>query len=92
MCVSVFDGSIRLALGTVHGNIGDFFTLSVYHYYSGLPNAVIALVEGLVTKILQLESRLEMLENQLHKDSCNSSKPPSSDGFGKRTFESAWQK
>ncbi len=55
-------------------------------------NAVIALVEGLVTKIVQLESRLEMLENQLHKDSCNSSKPPSSDGFGKRTFESAWQK
>ncbi len=48
-------------------------------------NAVIALVEGLVTKIVQLESRLEMLENQLHKDSCNSSKPPSSDGFGKRT-------
>lgn len=37
MRVSVFDGSIRLALGTVHGNIGDFFTLSVYHYYSGVP-------------------------------------------------------
>jgi transposase len=48
-------------------------------------DAVIALVEGLLKKIEQLEVRLEILENQAKKDSQNSSKPPSSDGFGKRT-------
>jgi transposase len=48
-------------------------------------DAVIALVEGLLNKIVQLEARLEVLENQFKKDSRNSSKPPSSDGFGKRT-------
>jgi len=48
-------------------------------------DAVIALVEGLLKKIGQLEARLEVLENQAKKDSRNSSKPPSSDGFGKRT-------
>jgi len=47
--------------------------------------AVIGLVEGLMKKIEQLEARLETLENQTKKDSLNSSKPPSSDGFGKRT-------
>ena len=44
-------------------------------------DAVIALVEGLLNKIEQLE----VLENQAKKDSRNSSKPPSSDGLGKRT-------
>ena len=48
-------------------------------------DAVIALVEGLLNKIEQLEVRLEVLENQVKKDSRNSSKPPSSDGLGKRT-------
>jgi transposase len=47
--------------------------------------AVIGLVEGLEKKIVELEKRLEELENQIKKDSKNSSKPPSSDGFGKRT-------
>lgn len=47
--------------------------------------AVIALVEGLLEKIVQLEARVEVLENQRQKNSRNSSKPPSSDGFGKRT-------
>lgn len=46
---------------------------------------VIALVEALLEKIGQLEARVESLENQRKKDSRNSSKPPSSDGFGKRT-------
>jgi transposase len=48
-------------------------------------DAVIALAERLLEKIEQLEERLEVLENQVKKDSRNSSKPPSSDGFGKRT-------
>lgn len=47
--------------------------------------AVIALVEGLLEKIANLEGRIEALENQSKKNSRNSSKPPSSDGFGKRT-------
>jgi transposase len=47
--------------------------------------AVIALVEGLVARINRLEARVEALENQLSKNSRNSSKPPSGDGFGKRT-------
>jgi transposase len=46
---------------------------------------VIALVEGLLEPIEQLEARVEALENQLGKHSRNSSKPPSGDGFGKRT-------
>jgi len=50
--------------------------------------AVIALVEGLLKRIEELELlelRVEALENQLSKNSRNSSKPPSGDGFGKRT-------
>jgi len=47
--------------------------------------AVIALVEELLKRIQELESRMDGLEGQLSKDSKNSSKPPSGDGFGKRT-------
>jgi transposase len=47
--------------------------------------AVIALVEGLLARIEQLEVRVKELENQISKNSRNSSKPPSGDGFGKRT-------
>jgi transposase len=46
--------------------------------------AVMVLVEGLLERIGQLEERIEALENERKKDSRNSSKPPSSDGFGKR--------
>jgi transposase len=48
-------------------------------------DAVVKLVSELLAKITALELRLETLENQQSKDSKNSSKPPSSDGFGKRT-------
>jgi transposase len=48
-------------------------------------DAVVKLVSELLAKITALESRLETVENQQSKDSKNSSKPPSSDGFGKRT-------
>ncbi len=48
-------------------------------------DAVITLVEGLLERLGQLEERIEALENQRQKDSRNSSKPPASDGFDKRT-------
>jgi transposase len=51
--------------------------------------AVIELVEGLIAGFLEqiekLESRVKELEGQLSKNSQNSSKPPSGDGFGKKT-------
>lgn len=50
--------------------------------------AVIELVETLVARISALEAleaRIEGLENQLSKTSHNSSKPPSGDGFQKKT-------
>ena len=51
--------------------------------------AVIALVENLLKAqaetIGKLESRIKALEDQASKDSQNSSKPPSGDGFKKRT-------
>jgi transposase len=56
--------------------------------YAQGEEAVIVLVEGLLKRIEELElleSRVEALENQRSKHSRNSSKPPSGDGFGKRT-------
>lgn len=53
--------------------------------YAQGEEAVIALVESLVGRINALEARVEALENQQSKNSQNSSKPPSGDGFGKRT-------
>jgi transposase len=60
--------------------------------YAQGESAVIALVEGLLHQLSEhqsalkaLESRVEALENQKAQDSHNSSKPPSGDGFGKRT-------
>lgn len=48
-------------------------------------DAVINLVEGLLDRIESLELRLNKVEAQLKKNSRNSHKPPSSDGFKKRT-------
>lgn len=51
--------------------------------------AVIGLIEGLLKTqagaIKKLEARIKALEDQGSKDSQNSSKPPSGDGFKKRT-------
>jgi transposase len=49
--------------------------------YAQGEDAVIALVEGLLQRIVVLEEKVEALENQISKHSRNSSKPPSSDGF-----------
>jgi transposase len=58
-------------------------------YYSG-PDAVVALVQELCSRLTQLEKkteqlteRVQYLESIITKDSHNSSKPPSSDGFKK---------
>jgi transposase len=48
-------------------------------------DAVVAFVEELLQHIKRLEARLEKVESQQQKDSRNSSKPPSGDGFKKRT-------
>lgn len=48
-------------------------------------DAVVELVTALVARLADVEARLEKLENQQKKNSRNSSKPPSGDGFGKRT-------
>jgi transposase len=45
--------------------------------------AVQALFDGMVLVIRQLEARVQALEDQLAKNSGNSSKPPSSDGLKK---------
>jgi transposase len=47
--------------------------------------AVVLLVKSLLARIERIEARLDQLENQQKKDSRNSSKPPSGDGFKKRT-------
>ena len=55
--------------------------------YADGPEAVVALVEGLVaahqTQVAELTARIERLEARLNTDSHNSHKPPSSDGPAK---------
>jgi transposase len=46
--------------------------------------AVVSLVQTLIATIRTLEGRIQALEDQLAKDSHNSSKPPSSDGLKKK--------
>jgi transposase len=48
-------------------------------------DAVIALISSLLEQIEKLEIRVKELEGQIGKNSRNSSKPPSGDGFGKKT-------
>jgi transposase len=55
----------------------------VHAVYQQGEEAMVALVLQLVGVIQQLESRVQALEDQLAKNSGNSSKPPSSDGLSK---------
>ena len=48
-------------------------------------DAVVSLVTQLLERLDSVESRLEALEKRPKKTSRNSHKPPSGDGFGKRT-------
>lgn len=56
-------------------------------YQAGEESVVVAF-EQLVSVIRQLEQRVQSLEDQLAKNSNNSSKPPSSDGYGKGKTQS----
>ena len=47
--------------------------------------AVVSLVSQLMARLSQLEAEVKELKGRLGKNSRNSSKPPSGDGFGKRT-------
>jgi TolA-binding protein len=53
--------------------------------YNQSQEAVIELVEGLLSQLAELQIRVERLENQKSKDSHNSSKTPSSDRFKPRS-------
>jgi transposase len=53
--------------------------------YDAGPEAVIALIEQMQATIATLMARVKHLEDQLATHSHNSSKPPSSDGFAKKT-------
>jgi transposase len=55
----------------------------IHAVYQQGEEAVVALINQLVQVITQLESRVQILEDQLAKNSGNSSKPPSSDGLAK---------
>jgi transposase len=53
--------------------------------YDAGPEAVFALFERMQATITALTARVQHLENQLATKSHNSSKPPASDGFAKKT-------
>ncbi len=53
--------------------------------------AVVVAIEQLVTLVRQLEARVQELEDQIAKNSRNSSKPPSSDGLKKPVARSLRQ-
>ena len=53
--------------------------------YAEGEESVVRLVRGLLERLNRLESEVKDLQGQICKNSRNSSKPPSGDGFGKRT-------
>lgn len=53
--------------------------------YAEGEEAVVSLVTELLERLNRLEAEVKELKGRLSKDSRNSSKPPSGDGFGKRT-------
>lgn len=53
--------------------------------YAKGEDAVVSVVSELLERLNRLEAEVKDLQGQLRKDSRNSSKPPSGDGFGKRT-------
>ncbi len=55
----------------------------IHAVYQQGEEAVVALIDQLIQVIVQLEARVQVLEDQVAKNSGNSSKPPSSDGLSK---------
>jgi transposase len=53
--------------------------------YAAGEESVVGLVMQLMEQVNQLTLQVKVLEEQQSKNSRNSSKPPSGDGFGKRT-------
>ena len=51
--------------------------------YEDIPDAIINLIEQQAALIAKLEERIKSLEDQLNKNSRNSSKPPSTDAYAK---------
>ncbi|HJH31145.1 MAG TPA: hypothetical protein C5S50_02920 [Methanosarcinaceae archaeon] len=49
--------------------------------YEAGPDAVINLIEQLLATIAKQEERIKSLEERINKNSCNSSKPPSTDAY-----------
>ena len=58
---------------------------AVIELVEGLTAQHLTLVEKLLKQQIALETRIKALEDKQTKNSRNSSKPPSGDGFGKRT-------
>jgi len=69
---------------TFHLPLPDLSTLT-HGEKDSLILALVARVETLVSQVEVLTARVATLEGMLRKDSHNSSKPPSSDGLGKKT-------
>lgn len=53
--------------------------------YADGEETVVSLVTQLLNRLNQLEAEVEDLKGRINKNSRNSSKPPSGDGFGKHT-------
>lgn len=55
----------------------------IYNLIHESPDGIVALIQGLYKQNQELRQRIEHLEAIINKNSSNSSKPPSSDGFNK---------
>ena len=53
----------------------------IFAVYEAGPEEVINLIEQQAAIIAELEERVKSLEERLNKNSRNSSKPPSTDGY-----------
>jgi len=69
---------------TFHLPLPDLSTLT-HGEKDSLILALVARVDTLVSQVEVLTAKVSTLEGMLRKDSHNSSKPPSSDGLGKKT-------
>ena len=61
----------------------DLSVEEIREIYRQGEDAVVVLIQQLIAMNKALEARIQTLEDQLAKNSRNSGKPPSSDGYGK---------